>query len=448
MVAIAPFRALRYAPGVDLRKVTSPPHDVIGPDERDGFLARDPRNIVHVVLGREEPGDAEAPASPNRYERACVALETWQQKGVLVRDERPAFYMYEVRHGSPGARTAMRGFFCRVALDPSYHEIRRHEKTLAKKKSDRLRLLEATDCNTEPIWLLYRDERGWVDEVLSSNAFDELARFTDEEGSEHRLWRVDRDEAVLELISQFEERTLVIADGHHRYETALKHYAATGRAEDGSILVCLVRDTDPGVRIEPTHRLVRGLPFDAPDAAVAAAGAWDAEPVDLPDDASAGPLLRDALGIDDRSCIVVGRHGTDLRAWILRLREGHEVDEGRGALDSLAVVRVHERLLRDAWGIGDEDVEGHLGFTQRHDEAVRAVLEGRCQLAVLLAPEPVHAVLDIASQGHLMPQKATYFVPKLRSGVVLGPLDEPPPRPWQELAGDGGRMEFRMPPLD
>lgn len=445
MVAIAPFRALRYA-GKDLADVTSPPHDVITDEERDAFLEKDPDNICSLIL---PPGEADD---------AATRLQEMVDGGILVRDDTPAFYMVEMSYYEPGQgaqptdstgpdkppRRRMRGFFARIAVDPDYKEIRRHEKTLPKKRSIRLDLLRATQTNTEPIWMLYRDERGWVDELLQSNALDELERFTDEEGTEHRLWRVDRPEAVGEIIAQFDDRTLVIADGHHRYATQCKRYAETGRDEDGSILVCLVRDTDEGVDILPTDRLVVDLPFPDVQAAIEAAEAWDATPVDLPDDdAETARVLRQAIGGDARTCAVLGHDG----AWLLTLKSDVGLDKGRGTLDRLAVTIVHDQLLARSWGVDLEQVEDHLRFTRSDLEAVQAVRSGQVPAAVLLSPEPVAAVLDVASEGHVMPQKSTYFIPKLRSGLVMSPCDEPLPVKWTEQVDDPGKMDFRLPKM-
>lgn len=442
MVAIAPFRALRFNPDrVTLEKVTSPPHDVISATEQKAFLEQDPHNIVNVILPPEADGDGDYPASPNKYERSRDVIAQWQADGVFVRDDKPAFYMYEVHHSAG----IMRGFFARIKIDPTYTTIRRHEKTLGKKKRDRLNLKETTACDTESIWLLYRDERGWVDEILTSNAMDELARFTDEAGVEHRLWRVDRPEAVGEIVAQFEDRTVVIADGHHRYQTALDHHAATGAETDESLLVCLVRDTDPGLRIEPTHRLIFDLDFkDMKGAMIRAKRHWDVEPVHLPQSLKMAAVeAKRIASADPRSCLVLS--GKD--AQLLRLKEHHDIEKGRGRLDSLVVTRVHELLL-DPWGIKEDNIEDHVRYTRTAEEAITAARNGEVPFVVMLAAEEVDSVLDVASQGHVMPQKATYFVPKLRSGLVLGPLDEAPPVPWTDVAGDGGKMDATMPALD
>ncbi len=412
-----------------MSQVSSPPHDVITDAERDTFMAQDPHNICGIIL------------PPDSMEAAAERLQAWIDANVLVRDDHPAFYYYEVRHGPE--RTKMRGFFARIRIDPEYQEIRRHEMTLPKKRSSRLDLLRATDTNTEPIWMLYRDERGWVDEILTSNALHELTRFTDEEGTEHRLWSVDRPEAVEEIRAQFSDRTVVIADGHHRYATQCKRFEETGRDEDASIMVCLVRDTDPGLAIRPTDRLLLDWPFDSGSAAIAAARSFTATPLALPQKSSlAAQLAREQID-NNTTFVVITADG----AWTLHLKPDVTIDQGRGRLDSLAVTILHDHLLTRHWGVDMEEVEDHLTFTRSDEEAVDAVRSGRVPAAVLLGPEPVDAVLDVAAAGHVMPQKATYFVPKLRSGLLLSPCDEPKPVTWGEEVTDGGKADFRMPNL-
>ncbi|MES2153583.1 MAG: DUF1015 domain-containing protein [bacterium] len=447
MVAIAPFRALRYSPTrINLATSTSPPHDCVTADEADGLRRGDEHNILHIALPPAEPGDGDTTAAPSKYSRAGMHLREWMHNGVLVRDARPGLYLYQVTTGPLDDRRTMSGFFARLALDATGTQVRPHEHTLQRPKRDRLHLREATGTDVEAIWLLYRDPRGWVHELLESNAFDEVARFTDEAGSEHRLWRVDRYEAVTEITAQFDDRELVIADGHHRYRTALEQFAATGRPEHGSILVCLVRDNDPGLRIEATHRLVHGLPRDADAARQAALDRnWDAVTVPLGKDLVYEAKRLTGLLDDGRKAIVVGRANGGLGAQLLTLKPSAK-SAAPGRLATLAVTRVHEFLLAP-WGVAPERPEQHLRYARDAAAALHDIEAGLCQYAVLLPPEPVDAVLDVAEAGQLMPQKATYFVPKLRSGLVLSLLDEPIPRGWKELAGDGGRPEFRLPPL-
>ena len=409
MTTIRAFRAIRYAAGTNLAAVTTPPHDCFTLAERDAYLAQHPHNVARIVRGPEQEGDGEGPGHPSWHARAADTLRAWLADGTMARDARPALYLYTIEHGAPHARRTLTALLGRIALDPSGTRIKPHEATLARPKKDRLRLRQATGCDVEPIWMLYRDPRGWINEVAASNAIDELARFTDVDGHEHRLWRVERTEAVGELVAQFEERILVIADGHHRYQTALDDAAATGDPRRAAILAMLVRDDDPGLAIEATHRLVTTLPWPATEA-VARLPAWTATP--LPDPLAAVPKL-DAAGNEAILATAAG-------AWLLRLKPEAELKRGLGRLDTLAVSRVQERALA-AWGIAPGD--DRVRFTREPAEALAAVRSGQAAAAFLLPPESPAAVLDVATAGRLMPPKATYFVPKPRSGLLMAPLE-------------------------
>jgi hypothetical protein len=205
------------------------------------------------------------------------------------------------------------------------------------------------------------------------------------------------------------------------------------------------------VRIEATHRLVHGMPFSFADAVQRAQAEWDAWPLLLSPGPAEGAarVLQSALGSPGtQQCILLGRTPVGrLEAHVLTPRGGSVAAGARGRLDTLAVTLLHERLLAACWGLDPEHPEEHLRFTRSTLDAVQAVASGACQFAVLPAPEPVAAVLEVAQQGHVMPQKATYFVPKLRSGLVLGPLDEAPPVPWKEAAGDPSKFKWRTPSL-
>jgi uncharacterized protein (DUF1015 family) len=398
MVRVAPFRALRYGPRDDLRRVTTPPHDVITPLQLE--RARGEANsIAHLVL----------PEGESRFEAAANRLADWVARGVLVRDDRPAVYRYEVEHGPVHARRRMRGFFARIGLDPTRKDVRPHENTLARKRGDRQQIRAATACDLEPIWLLYRDPEAHVDSLLLRTPARLVADFVDGEGSRHRMHAV-QDPATLDAVkASFESRSLVIADGHHRYQSALDHWAATGRREHASILACLARDDDEGISVEPTHRLV-AWSGTWRKALQACERDWDLRPMDVSGDQATVASRLEASLAPGRA-VLVGRDG-GLQAVLATRRKEPEGE--------LAVAMVQEGLLRAALGRDESD----LRFERDAAVAMQAVADGSCGLAVLVPPERVQSVLDTASAGRLMPAKATYFVPKPPSGLVLAPLDE------------------------
>ena len=411
MVRVVPFRALRYDPAVlaDLARVTTPPHDVIT-EAQKADARRDPHSIVHLIL--PEGGDG-------RFADAASRLETWQREWVLKRDPVPALYRYEVTHGPSEERRTMRAFFARVGLDATMREVRPHERTLARKKGDRLGLRQATQTDLEPIWLLYRDAAAHIDAMLAEAKAERLDAFTDRDGAEHRLWRVTDATVLSEVTAWFAGQTVVIADGHHRYQSALEHFAATGRPEDAVILACLARDGDEGIRVEATHRLVRwGRTFS--EAIAACRAAWQVRelPAPQPRDGSWSRAARELLASleDAGTCAVVGRDESGMRAHALWLQEPQ-------AADALGVALVQEELLSACWGLEEDDTAA-ITYERDAAECLRAVAGGKVDLAVLLPPERVESVLDAAKAGHLMPAKATYFVPKPASGLVLAPLDE------------------------
>jgi uncharacterized protein (DUF1015 family) len=408
MVRVQPFRALRYDPArVEPARVVCPPHDVVTAEERLQ-CAREPLSMVHVVLP-EDLLDAE-----RRFDRAAHLLAEWRAQGFLVRDDAPALYRYEATYGPTGGRRTMRGFFARVGLDATHTQVRPHERTLAGKKGDRLRLRQATQCDLEPIWLLHRDDADAVGQALGAGR--KLLDVTDAQGTTHRVFRVDDAGAVAAVRRLLDGQPTVIADGHHRYRSALEHFAATGRAEDAGILALLVRDADPGLQVEATHRLV-AWGRTSEEALAAARTRWDVRRLPLTERAAPDHVARELLQSLEApgSAVLVARDEAGLHAYLLRLRE-------RPPADALAVALVQERLLREAWGL--EESVGGIRYERDAARCLEAVQGGHADLAVLLPPERVSSVLDAARQGRLMPAKATYFVPKPASGLVLMPLDE------------------------
>jgi uncharacterized protein (DUF1015 family) len=450
---VRPFRALRYDPAVvgspaDLSPIICPPYDVISGPERTRLLARHPRNVVRIELP-VAPGDASSDAA---YGEAARTLEEWRSDGTLRLDEAPALYVYEEAYrvfgGSDDQRARrQRGFFAAVRLEPLGEGIRPHERTLSAPKEDRLRLLRATATDTSPIVLLSDDPGRQAAAVLEGVAAGTPdGEAVDDAGTRHRIWRVPPDGAVArQLIAGAEARPLTIADGHHRYETALRYRderraqgalqasqrsdpasgtgpgsAAAGHSAPFDFVLALVIDAgDPagsGPTILPTHRLIaRDEPAAAqlPDT-LDPYFAMTARPVTGLVRAFTAPF---AAGRTGRFGLLAGDGATELVA----RREAIEPLFDRDVHP--AVRNIDAAVLDVVLGSATETDLGRLSYTHDAGAALDAVESGEAAAAFLLQPTPVADVIRVAAAGALMPQKSTYFFPKAATGLVMYPLE-------------------------
>lgn len=389
MAEIAPFRALRFDPAVvgDVGALLAPPYDVISPGLQEELYARSPHNIVRVELGRE-PEEV-------RYRRARETLAEWHAQGVLARDREPALYLHEHRFVHRGRELSRRGIFCALRLVEWEHgAVRPHERTFSGPKLDRLRVLRETGVNTSTVFLLY-DDAGEAMARALDEAEQEAPLLECRVGGEaHRLWRVPDGPLARRVVDAVRPRRLYVADGHHRYETALEHRRE--RPEADATLAYLVATQDPGLLILPTHRVVRGR-LDVLERAARAA--FEVAPVD------AGALE------DQQPPVAIAREG---RVEALTPRP-----EALGALPEawreLAVAQAEELLLRPLVEAGAE-----VAYTHDMAEALAATHEGAA--AVLLRPVDAETLVRVADAGERLPQKTTYFHPKVPTGLVLRPL--------------------------
>ncbi|HEX8940254.1 MAG TPA: DUF1015 domain-containing protein [Candidatus Limnocylindrales bacterium] len=430
MPEIRPFRALRFdveAVG-DLGRVVAPPYDVIGPAQHRALLARHPRNAVRLDLPTEEPGDA----PDDRYRRAARTFAAWRSDGTLHKDPRPSIYVYEQTYAVPGSSETrvQRGFFGRLRLEPTAagSGVLAHERTLSGPREDRYKLLRATGANMSPVVVLYDDPAAAAGILERIAAAPPDADLVDDEGTRHRLWALAEDgpagSAVDALLAIAGERPVTIADGHHRYETALRYRderrmtrsCETDPAYD--FLLALFLDTRQPLTVLPTHRVVRGL--------------GDADP--LPDRLAelfeVQPASREALlarfGAPAAAPGAIGlwtRGGGHLLAARPAAIEAL-LPAGSDAFRALDVVRL-QVALETCCGI-DAAVAaagGRLAYTKSAEEAMRWVddaVEG-ADAAFLLAPTPVAAITAVAAAGEAMPQKSTYFHPKALTGLLINP---------------------------
>ena len=438
MAHIEPFRALRYDPTrVSIPQVVTQPYDKITPEMQDGYYAASPHNLVRVILGKEHASDH---TRENRYTRAAQSFRDWRQQGIFLQDAQPSLYLYVERFTAPGGTAEMerRGVIALGRIeDYSDGVVFRHEQTLAKPKADRLELLRATRAHFGQLFMLYSDPAGEIDGVMVPRGSPDLET-KDEYGVSHLVWKISDQTVVNCAQHKMRDKKLVIADGHHRYETAL-NYRNEQRAAVGNpnpspdaapapydlVMMTLVNMDSPGLVILPTHRVVHGLPsFSAAAFREGACAYFSVEEVDASVDAArAKVILREA-----------GRMGTALlavtadRVFLLDRAKlvSPEIFSGWSLRQqALDVVQLHKCLLEGVLGISEEAIrdQRNVRYIRDIDEATAQVRSGAANVAFLMNPARMSQVRDIAFAGEVMPQKSTDFYPKLLTGLTIYALE-------------------------
>ena len=441
MAEIRPFRGLRYQAGQvgDLARVIAPPYDAISLAEQRALHARSPHNIVRLEYGEARDDDSEA---NNRYTRAAATLAQWLASGVLVQDETPAFYVYDQEFEHGGARYRRRTLLTRVGLEEwAKGTVRPHEHTLAHPKEDRLRLLRACRANVSPVFALYRDPQG----VISSALQDAVSGRTplaaaEQDKAKHALWPLTEERLQRWLEQQLAPATLYIADGHHRYETALAYrderraVAAswTGQEAENFVLAGLTAAEDPGLLILPIHRLVQ-LP-QVNDSILERLrqhlAVEEVTPAQSHGQAAPHRLLA-LVAERGRSATAFGLCWPGERLFLLTAQDPQGLvarfcPECPAQWRTLDVALLEFALLRTILEIDPKRIEegGAVAIAPDAHEAWQAVQARRYSAAFLLNPVPVEKVLAIADAGQRMPPKTTFFHPKLATGLVINRLDD------------------------
>ena len=423
MAEFLPFQGLRYnLRKVQLDDVLAPPYDVVKGSMRDELLQRSAYNVIDIELPE---GDDDT-----KYDNAAEILQSWRNINILKLDD-PGFYVYEQEFAVPGsgAMKKRRGVLGALRLEEFGKGVQPHEHTLSGPKQDRLKLLRSTQTNISPIFGLYKDEDGWsnalMDVVCSGKPHGEA---TDGDGIIHRLWHVTDDETVNAIEASLEEESILIADGHHRYETALNYRnecaaaASDWTGEEGAnwVMMMCVSTSDPGLIILPTHRAVKNV-----DAAKVAQLPGELEKYfcvkPLPFD-----QLEQAINSESRPSIgVILPNAT----YQVTLKEGEDhlaaMDNSKSsAYNELDVTVLHRLILENELGIDAEKLAGgeHVAYTIHASDARKKVLSGDAQAAFILRSTRSEQVSDVANAGDKMPQKSTYFYPKLATGMVIRPL--------------------------
>jgi uncharacterized protein (DUF1015 family) len=442
MARIFPFRALRYDSGrVPLDRVVTQPYDKITPQMQERYYQAHPCNLVRIILGKSAPGDN---AERSVYTRAAEYLEAWRREGVFRLDAQPAIYVYAQQFRVPGSAMEYerRGFIALGQLEDYRNGVVfPHERTLAGPKSDRLKLLRATRVQFGQLFMLYTDPAGAMERLLACPDAPDAA-VTDEYGVRHRLWRIIGERIIRQVQEHMAAKKLIIADGHHRYETALTYRdecrAGHGGSQDAPYeraMMTFVNMDSPGLVILPTHRVVFGLdygttvPHISPPSVDVGLEAFRQAASEFCD------VIELAPGADRlRALAEAGRHGMAFVAvaptadFLLKAKPGSAdnfLADFSPRQRKLEVVWLHKILLEKVLGISEEDIrlQKHITYLRDAGEAVERVRDGAADLAFLMNPVPIEQVREVALAGEVLPQKSTDFYPKLLSGVAGYALD-------------------------
>ncbi len=433
MACLTPFRGLRFAPayGREIPRLVTPPYDIISSRDQQRFYRMHPNNIIRLELGKTTSADT---AERNRYSRARRTLNQWLADEVLVKEAKPALYIQKTEYTDPrGASKEFTGLLTRVKLEPfSERKIFPHEKTFAGPKTDRLNLLRETKVGFSPVFALYRDPSGNINRILTravqrTPVYD----FKDWSGCRQRLWVITKPSNIADMQKIFQGKKLMIADGHHRYATALAYQKEFSRpGEDGadSVMMCLTDTHDSGLTVWPVYRLIQGVSQEK----------WrrfwkeikknfEIEKVDV---ASGLPAVQTRSANEVKNPVIgfLGR-GED-GVCLLKLKSGDFVTRIMARLAShsriygrLDVVVLNLLILDDLLGIRPGEEQGRITFSHDLAQIRRAVNQGKAQAVFLPGLPNLKAIWDLARQGEIMPQKSTYFLPKLVTGLVMNPIN-------------------------
>jgi uncharacterized protein (DUF1015 family) len=425
MPRVEPLRALHYDPAVagPLQQLAAPPYDVIDPEQRAALAAGSPHNVVNIDLPEDPDGG-------DRYDHAAKLLGEWKQEGAIVQDADEAIWALVQEYTGPDGRSLTRnGFFARVRVeDYGAGAIRPHERTHPGPKADRLSLQRATRANLSPIFSLYSDPdlKAWRALESATKAQEPFGEFDEADGTHNRIWRVTDPQAIATVCEAMSDAELLIADGHHRYETA-RAYAEEigGEGAHRYVLMCLVALQDEGLTVFPTHRLVDGLKDDQEKIERLTAtlkDAFDIEPIEP------GELVPP----DDAPGIVMGYMDSHFkRAFRLTLKDQSIADDALPDMPEpyrrLDTAVLEAIVLKGPLGLSEDDISHlhGLGYARSFEEARELVDSGAYDAGFYLRGIPVTQIQEIAAAGVNMPPKSTYFFPKVPTGLLFNSLQDP-----------------------
>ncbi|HEY3302145.1 MAG TPA: DUF1015 domain-containing protein [Candidatus Binatia bacterium] len=437
MAKIASFKGILYNQKkiANPSRVVAPPYDVITPEEQEKLYSRSPYNIVRLILSRE----------PEPYESAARLFDEWQREGILTRDEKPAIYFLTQSYAYKGEKER-KGFMAVTRIeDFSSGAIRPHEATLAAPKEDRLRLMLACNANLSPIFALYNEPRQMINRLLAEHVQGKPAdvEVKEDKGGSCRLWRITDAELIRMAEREMEPQPLLIADGHHRYEAAMNYRERmrqqtpnfNGREAFNYVMMVFANMKDEGVTILPTHRLVRSFaPIGFRELEESLMRYFYIEPYPKNPEGQRS-FLRALQSGRKKHRLIGAAFKRDPRYLILRLKNKRFMQRLAGDLSAplqeLDVSVLHRLILDHILGIKPEDQvkEGAITYSQDEEKVLQMLDKEDYMAAFILNPTQPEEILAVTAAGEKMPQKTTYFYPKLIDGLVMNRLD-----PVEEIA--------------
>jgi len=431
MVEIAPFKGMIYN-NEKIKKlddVMSPPYDIISEQMQNELYNNNEYNFVKLILGKTSLDDTE---TNNRYTRAKQLLDAWQQQGILIPSQTPAIFPYKVDYTVNKEKKQMNGFFVLLKLDPEYKTVKAHEKTLAKPKADRLNLMRACYANLEPIQLMYMDQNDSIRKTMNAALDKPLIKVKGYDGFIHQLWRLDDSKTVETIVDELKKKILFIADGHHRYQTSI-NYAQEKREQTGNkapdapfnyIMVVLCNMFDSGLSILPTHRLIKMPYVNLDDFCKKLERYFIVEKKLITsrekDYQKIGKKIMNEIKTENKHMLALYTKGM---YFILTFKDKKVMDmrasDHSKTWRTLDVSILHKLILEEFLGITEKNLEDHVKYTRVDAEAIQQVDEGTYDFSFLINATKIDQLKAIADAGEHMPQKSTYFLPKMLSGLVM-----------------------------
>jgi len=431
MVEIAPFKGMVYN-NKKIKKlddVMSPPYDIISEDMQNELYNKNGYNFVKLILGKISQDDTD---TNNRYTRAKELFDAWQKQEILVPSNVPAIYPYKVDYTVNKTKKQMNGFFVILKLDPEYKSVKAHEKTLAKPKADRLNLMRACYANLEPIQLMYMDQNDSIRKTMDAALDMPLIKVKGYDGFIHQLWRLDDPKTVKTIVDELKKKILFIADGHHRYQTSI-NYAQEKKEQTGNkdqnapfnyIMVVLCNMFDPGLSILPTHRLIKMSKVKSDDLIRKLEKYFTIEKKLIEDKKKdyqkTGKKIMDDIATEKNHTFAL--YAKDVY-YILTLKDEHIMDafatDHSKTWRTLDVSILHKLILEQFLGINEKNLEDHVKYTRVDAEAIQFVDDEKYDFSFFINATKIDQLKIIADASEHMPQKSTYFLPKMLSGLVM-----------------------------